>query len=463
MGDIANMDKWHEEFTAISKEFEEPDRKLEYFIPWYYDYEIYDDKIMPPYDIFIRIKSNDIERRDVIMTRMQPLFACQPKLVTVCQESKNHFIRSSFKYYKLKKNDDSSDEEFHNEIENFKYTISLCGYNLTSLNLTGYLFSDLMPLIKTNCLNVETLELKFKEMKDEHFEDVFNNMSYLRILTIKLEGGGIPTIPIALINSLKEVGGTLKYLHLSAHMSQTNYTFLPDEMADAFTKLTVLEKLEICNFDQNQVIFESIGKMKSLIYIILSFNALMKDPNFNKKYDMYPIGNLKNLKKLCIDMDYGVTDDFLINLCNNAKKLVHLIIVGTHITDTGMVAFNRLTKLGFLFLSLRQYEKKNEFLTDKSVSLLLNKNLSNLDITNCINITNETVKKFAINLPKLNFLYVENTSVNNNIASEIAELQFPKYREVSLLVYVSFPIDPRDKLLCESKNVVFSTPELNNL
>lgn len=446
MENIADETKWHKAFSSFLQEFDLPEQSSSYQIPLYNDIN----------------KNNyvdyDNDRRNRIMMRMQPLFAFQPKFKTVCEKSKNHLIDSYFKSYTFYVNDDDlSVNKIHDEVEDLKYTISICGGTLTSLYLKGYPFSDIMPLIKTNCPNIEELYLKFKDIKDEHFDNVFFNMSHLRELMIKWECDN-STIPITLIESLKQVGETLKFLQFLGDSSKKNYSCLPDELASVFPKLTALEVLSIHDFDQNQLLFQSIGEITSLVSFTFSSNALMEDPKFNKTYDMYPIGNLKNIKYLYIHMDYGVTDEFLINLSNNAKKLEDLVIVGTNITDNGILAINNFKELEMFSLRLNQYKKRNEFITDKSISRLYNKKLDTLDISNCIKITNKSMIELVQNLRELKFLHIENTNINENVVLEVTKIREHWYR--SLNVYVTF-IDPRDESSKTFRNINFRTVTKN--
>ncbi|XP_044005592.1 101 kDa malaria antigen-like [Aphidius gifuensis] len=111
---------------------------------------------------------------------------------------------------------------------------------------------------------------------------------------------------------------------------------------------------------------KSISEIKNLDHLELRSRWPKNHPMFDTRINMYPIGNMKNLEYLNIDCDYGVRDEFLINLCNNAKKLELLTITGTYITDIGMSAVNNLEQLEEFNLVLKLVENLPN-LTDLSI------------------------------------------------------------------------------------------------
>ncbi|XP_044019258.1 uncharacterized protein LOC122859641 [Aphidius gifuensis] len=196
-----------------------------------------------------------------------------------------------------------------------------------------------MPLINNNCPNLEALNLGFKEIEIQDFNNVFSNMSHLKALVI-IWRCEYSTLPISLVESLEQVGATLELFLLKCFSIKNSYC-LPDSLASVFRGFVVLKKLCMIGFEITQPILESIGQMPNLV--TLTFIFFWKEHQMlRNKINMYPIGNLKNLEYLDIDFDYGVTDEFLINLCNNAKKLDYLSIFTTHITDNGINALNNL-------------------------------------------------------------------------------------------------------------------------
>ncbi|XP_044014062.1 uncharacterized protein LOC122856457 [Aphidius gifuensis] len=328
----------------------------------------------------------------------------------VCQNWKNGFLTSCFTKYTFENNKNVSLNELYETANDPEYLINLCGTYLTHLDVRGYPLSQIMPIINANCPNLETLYSGFKEIMSQDFENVFSNMSHLRKLFIEWECEN-STLPMTLVKSLKQIGGTLESLELSCPLDRYDI-FLPDSLASVFPRLIALEFLCIRHLGLSQLLLQSIGEMKNLVDLRLMFAGEKDHPMFDKKVNMYPIGNLKNLEKLYILYDYGVTDEFLINLCNNAKKLEDLHIIGINITDIGMSAIDNLQELKFFFLGLcilGSQSEKNEYITDESIQCLFNQKLISLDISNCINVTDKGVIKLVKNLPTLDTLSIRNT------------------------------------------------------
>lgn len=365
------------------------------------------------------------------MIRMRPLFDSQPKFETICQDWGNQLIYSSLKkYYFIDPQICNADSIYSldGKRTNLESTFNLCGFNLTKLDIRNYPDSHIMPMINTNCPNLKKLSFEFKKIKSKDFENVFNNMSQLEILEIdwKCENSNLP---ITLVKSIEQVGGTLKILNLS-YTAEKNKPSLPDSFISVFPRLIVLEKLRIWYFAHlNQPLIQSISEIKNLVILTLS-TTWVNDPQSN----VYPIGNLKNLKWLNITFDCGVTDELLINLGNNALKTEDISIVGTHITDNGMIALNNLKQLKSFDLRLPTMNKKNKFITDQSLQSLFNEKLEYLDLSNCINVTNHSVLKLVRNLKNLRRLTLENTKITFSIANEISNITKYKKKNLSITV-----------------------------
>ncbi|XP_044002985.1 uncharacterized protein LOC122848758 [Aphidius gifuensis] len=319
------------------------------------------------------------------MIPMGPLFASQPRLEKICKDRENGFLNSCFTRYTFNSNENDSITELHDKANDLEYLINLCGTTLTCLDVTKYPISHIMPIINSNCPNLEELYLAFKEIMNQDFENVFSNLSHLTELSIKWQCEN-STIPITLAKSLEQIGGTLESLYLSRALKE-NDICSPDSLASVFPRLIALNSLIIRTFGLSQLSLQSIGEIKNLADLQLYSYRPENHPMFDTRINMYPIGNLKNLKKLCIDCDYGVRDEFLINLCNNAKKLTTVSITGTNITDIGMSAIDNLQELEVFYLRSTDRErgsKKNEFITDESIQCLFNQKLHILDISSCI-------------------------------------------------------------------------------
>ncbi|XP_044003449.1 uncharacterized protein LOC122849006 [Aphidius gifuensis] len=308
--------------------------------------------------------------------------------------------------------------------------MNFCGRKLTYLNVKKYPISQIMPIINANCPNLETLYIKFKEIMSQDFENCFSNMFHLKTLTIVWECKN-STLPMTLAKSFEKIRKTLRVLYLLCTLERSDI-FSPDSLALVFPRLTGLNCLTIRNFELSQLFLQSIGEIKNLADLRLHPFWPKKHPMFDTKINMYPIGNLQNLEKLRIDCDYGVEDEFLTNLCNNAKKLRNLQIVGTHITDIGMRAIDNLQELVNFNLGLRT--ETNELITDESIQCLFNKKLTFIKILNCIKITDKGVSKLVENLPNLYSLYITNTD-----GTVIRIYKLKNHGEKPLIVYDDKP------------------------
>ncbi|XP_044016212.1 uncharacterized protein LOC122857843 [Aphidius gifuensis] len=381
------------------------------------------------------------------MIRMASLFASQPRLEKICKDWNNEFLSSCFTKYSFISNDEDSVNELHEKANDLEYLINLCGSNLTRLDVMQYPTSQIMPIINANCPNLEKLNSAFKEIMSQDFENVFSNMSHLRELTIEYKCE-TSTLPMTLAKSLEQIGGTLKSLKLSYDFQvigtwktlelsyERKNMFLPDSLASVFPRLIALKYLAISGFGLSQLLVQSIGDMKNLAELSLFSYWPKKHPMLDTRINMYPIGNLKNLETLHILCDYGVTDEFLINLCNNAKKLEDLHIIGTNITDIGMSAIDNLQELKNFDIGLngtRPGLRHNEFITDESIQCLFNQKLYSFNISNCIKITDKAVIKLVDNLPNLEYLYIRNTKVTREAVNKMYKLTEHRLKPLRVL------------------------------
>ncbi|XP_044006116.1 uncharacterized protein LOC122851132 [Aphidius gifuensis] len=385
-----------------------------------------------------------------LMCEMGSLFYKRPQLEKICKDRESELVLSCFTKYKFKATDD--DDEKPNDLI---YILNCFGYNLTSLNVDNYPFSKVMPLINNNCPGLKELVVEFEEINDQDFENVFSNMHKLEKLMITWDCGKL-TLPMTLVKTLEQVGGTLKKLYLLCRSKDE--VFLPDSWASMSSQLIALERLNLYGFQLSQTLIDSIGEIPNLT----NLETFPRDdyPMDNKKINMSPIVNLKHLEGFNINWDWGVTDEFLINLCNNSKKLQNLRFLGTNITDNGMSALNNLSELKRFSLKLNclgsgSTEKTNKYITDESIECLFNEKLMSLNLSNCTKISNRSVIKAFENLPNLSYLSVENTNVTIKVVEELSKLI--KFHEKKLHVYVSFEdCNGIFKSLMESHNVEFT-------
>ncbi|XP_044003392.1 uncharacterized protein LOC122848962 [Aphidius gifuensis] len=360
---------------------------------------------------------------DLHMDCIDPLFADQLRFKKICEDEENEFYSSGFTTYTFNSNENDSAYKPDEKANDLEYLINSYGICITCLDLQRYPTSQIMLIINANCPNLDELSLRFKEIKSQDFENCFSIMSHLRCLTIDWQCKN-STIPMTLTKSIEQVGETLEKLYLSCTVEKD--IILPDSFAAVFPRLTALEHLTIFDFELSQLLLQSIGEMENLTYLALE-HCWSKEyhPSRDSKIIRYPIGNLKNLKRLHIESNYGVEDEFLIKLCNNAKNLNYLHIIGTHITDNGISAIGNLEELEDFDMGLNYdgpQSTKNEFITDKSIQSLFNQKLFSLDISNCRKVTDEGVIQLVKNLPNLDVLFIENTKVTRGAVRRMKEL-----------------------------------------
>ncbi|XP_044010375.1 uncharacterized protein LOC122854029 [Aphidius gifuensis] len=416
METVAADPQWVETFMSISKEeIDSPAKISKYFNSDAAITKVHEaingnqnnhHNITDEFILQQRIKHDKkiSKQREMRMARLDTHLVVYPKLETICGDWRNDFIDSGFTTYTFR---DYTNKCHKNDPDDLKYMINLCGCNLTKLNIYGYAYSDIMPLIKNNCTNLEQLTLIFKEIESKDFEDVFSNMSHLKRLTIywKCED---PTLPMALVESIEQVCETLTTFVISCESKQVYPFGLPDSSIEIFSQAN---------------------------------EALMTT-----------VGNMKNLKHLKIRWAYGVTDEFLINLVDNAKNLKHLCISGSRITDEGIIALNKLNKLESFSLDATQSRKENKLITDESIKGLLSKTIVNFDISKCIQVTNDSVIELVKHLPNILTLDVRYTQVDLSGILEIATCV--KNRKHMLTIYTSFEINGDIVQILRRSNVV---------
>ncbi|XP_044013068.1 uncharacterized protein LOC122855627 [Aphidius gifuensis] len=344
------------------------------------------------------------EQREKRMERMRSLFISQPKLETICKDWSNDFVDSGFTTYKFC---NFTYQQFDTQLpDDLEYIINLCGYNLTKIYVNGY--CPIMPLIKSNCPNLEELLLTFDKMESKDFEDAFSNMPHLKKLMFLLWECKDPILPMTLVKSIEQVRETLTELAFSYCITHKFYPIgLPDSSVEMYFQV---------------------------------YEALMTT-----------VGNMKNLEHLTIRLPYDVTDEFLINLVDNAKKLKYLWISGSRITDKGIIALNKLNQLEFFDLDGVQSRKENKFITDESIKDLFSETITYFNISKCIQVTNSSVIELSKHLPNLKSMNVTNTQVNLEGILEIAKLR--KGSDNFLQINTSFKTndDLDESLFNESK------------
>ncbi|KAF7987894.1 hypothetical protein HCN44_003757 [Aphidius gifuensis] len=190
-----------------------------------------------------------IARRKKLMSQMSHIFDTQPRFKQICKHYRNKFVSSGFTTYVFRNTQDEKKynhpvHELHEESNDLKYIIDLCGFKLTCLDATRHCFSQVMPLINNNCPNLRQLQLAFKEINSEDFVNAFSNMLSLRGLVIKWSCK--TPLPTTLIRSLEQIGGTLTYLFLRNNCMQ-NDIFLPESsaLADNFIRANAQNKLQV--------------------------------------------------------------------------------------------------------------------------------------------------------------------------------------------------------------------------
>ncbi|XP_044010321.1 uncharacterized protein LOC122853976 [Aphidius gifuensis] len=318
----------------------------------------------------IEVDEKKLKERETRMKHMRSIFGTQPELERIAKGWANAFVDSNFTEYHFTHLCDTNPDDL-------RYMINLCRSNLTKLSISNFMDcpSSMMPLINSNCPNLQVLELTFYEVEDKDFDNCFSNMPHLESLEIRLKFV-TSTVPMTLAKSLEQVCETLKIFLIE---SEENQLYSPDSSVPVFSPST-------------KILMSTILKMK-------------------------------NIEKLFVRLDHGITDEFLKNLINNAKKINTLFLRGSYITDAGIKVLNNAEQLRYFGLHLFTKESANKFITDQSLECLSNEKIIYLDLSNCVNVTNRGVITLVKNLPNILHLFVNYSKVTDEVQKEIDELK----------------------------------------
>ncbi|XP_044009793.1 uncharacterized protein LOC122853402 isoform X2 [Aphidius gifuensis] len=320
------------------------------------------EKIVQEYLLEPRLTKRDkiLEKyHKKLMIKLNSMFHERPHLKEICQQKDNQLVLSCFTKYDFEAVSPTDNDD--TKLNDIKCVFRCCGHNLTYLNIQKYPYSEILSLINVNCTNLKELVVKFIEIEDEDFKNVFSHMHKLERLIITLDCG-ILTLPLTWVSSLKKIAETLKDLHLECESKEE--VFLPDKLSLVFPILITLERLHVYGFQLSPSLVKSIGEIESLNVL-----ELFPRDNYSSNYektDMTTIGNLKNLETLDVTWNWGITDEFLINLCENSKKLKHLRILGREITNDGISAVKSLSQLEWFSLGVDTPDEENELIIDQS-------------------------------------------------------------------------------------------------
>ncbi|XP_044006026.1 uncharacterized protein LOC122851042 [Aphidius gifuensis] len=104
--------------------------------------------------------------------------------------------------------------EIYGQVQFLRLLLEKCGRYLTELDLSAHGYDDIVPVVNESCLNLVKLRLRFKNVEPPL--NAFSRLSKLKVLKIIFQHVDNKNyIPDTLIDSLRNVAGTLTELTLS--------------------------------------------------------------------------------------------------------------------------------------------------------------------------------------------------------------------------------------------------------
>ncbi|XP_044010441.1 uncharacterized protein LOC122854094 [Aphidius gifuensis] len=182
--------------------------------------------------------------------------ACErPKIAMVCKKWKRALDYSWFNVKKL----ELTYWRYHElpcclkkyqtvdgKLNFLKSLLDKCGRYLKTLDLTAYDRCNIVPIINDYCPNLEKLRVRFIDIDDTMLSNTFTRLSKLKSLTIIFENMKGKSIPVTLINSLKNVAGTLTELNLLNFVNHLDESCdYPKEFDCVIRELKVMKKFEV--------------------------------------------------------------------------------------------------------------------------------------------------------------------------------------------------------------------------
>ncbi|XP_044001948.1 uncharacterized protein LOC122848150 [Aphidius gifuensis] len=358
----------------------------------------------------------------------------RPELALVCKKWQKA-LASSWSNVRVLNYLSENDFDYHLMDPNrIRLLLKLCGRYLKELNINIYIDSKMILLIQKYCINVEKINLGFNDRRDINFDNVFSQMHNMK--TLRLELFLTRSLPESLINSIKDIAGTLTELTLDNIYCRS--LVLPELLTSVLCQLGVLKVLNLNECELNDQLIQSVGNIPSLI----KFSCSNKFGN--RQVNMQPIINLEKLESLSIKINCQIDDEFIKNLADKSNNLRELRILKPSLTD---VSVNSLSKLKQLEIIDLDFLKPNNFITNYSVKCL--SNLKFLKLSRCIHVTDYAFTKVLQNSPELEYLNVAHTNVTRDIVKQAAQLTQNRENNITLNLIVAL----------ENTNGVLDTPE----
>ncbi|XP_044013417.1 uncharacterized protein LOC122855830 [Aphidius gifuensis] len=319
-----------------------------------------------------------------------------------------------------------------------------CGRYLTELDLSAYGYSDIVPVINEYCSNLVKLRLRFIYDDDEIIYDkAFSRLSKLKVLTVIFQYMKYESMLDYIIHALLPLADTLTDLTLFNWKDD-----VPSEYTGSckFSLITMyvlkrMKALKRFEFGGIQMYPELEEYLRSNRTLECSYYDRSLNENIIRPNQLMSITTL-NLK------EYKVSDDSLYTIANTMKQITTLTIKWQWITNDGVVTISKMNNLKFLIFS-----GVNDSINSSSIKLL--KNLIRLMLPGSNIINDDLAIKVLENSPKLEALFVPDTSVTVEFIKKAAEIS--RIRKRILLVAVSFEIDkkqyesPYFKIICSKK------------
>ncbi|XP_044010453.1 uncharacterized protein LOC122854106 [Aphidius gifuensis] len=309
------------------------------------------------------------------------------------------------------------------EVLNFlKSLLNKCGRYLKTLDLTAYCFCNIVPIINDYCPNLEKLRLRFISIDDTMLFNAFTRLSKLKSLTIIFENMKGKSIPVTLINSLRNIADTLTELNLLNfvnHLDEScNY---PKEFDCVIHELQVMEKFEVAGIRGSNDLFKYFKPNEMPFYF-----------NHNKYLEKPPyLGHLFiNIRSLDLLSCY-IKDDTLYTIANTIKQLNSLTINCARITDDGVVVLSKMNNLQDIYLI-----GENNVI-DSSIQLL--KNIVKLSLPRSNKITDVSVMKLVENSLKIKYLFLLYSSVTANFVKKAAEISSKRKQHLAITINSLIP------------------------
>ncbi|XP_044010452.1 uncharacterized protein LOC122854105 [Aphidius gifuensis] len=300
-----------------------------------------------------------------------------------------------------------------------KSLLDKCGRYLKTLDLTAYGCCNIVPIINDYCPNLEKLRLRFYDTDDTMLSNAFTRLSKLKSLTIIFEAMQNKIIPETLINSLKNVAGTLTELYLLNFVNHLDESCgYPKNLRYVIRRLKALKRFEVSGIRGFKNSFKYLKNNEMSFY--LNHNQYLEKPRYLGHWFI-------NIRKLDLTT-YFIKDDTLYTIANTIKLLKMLTINCAQITDDGIVALSKMNNLQIIYLN------GHSNITDSSIKLL--KNIVKLSLPQSNKITDVSVTKLVENSPKIEkLLLYYTTSVTANFVKKAAKISSQRKQLLKISIH----------------------------